>query len=207
LDQKSLQLNKFWYKISRIIIWIFFRLNIFVKIKIEKLEEIPETGAAVIASSHKHWLDILLLCLINPRNIHYVAKRELYKNKLAAWYFDVTGCIPIQRDEIDIEAFAKIIEILKDEEIIGIFPEGTRNKGDGIKELKRGIAFMLLKNKIYPPIYPIVITYKKGKLIGLPLKINIIIGRKIDASKYSKSKVLTEEIYKKLIDLYIKSTK
>ena len=205
MDEKSRQFNKLFYNLSRIIIWLFFKIFFLLKIKIVKFEEIPETGAAVIVASHKSWLDILLLCLINPRNIHYIAKIELYKSKIAKLYFDATGVIGIKRGEKDPEAIAKIVETLKQGEIVAIYPEGTRFKGDGIGELNNGIAVMLLRNKVYPPIYPVVITYEKGSFLGLPLKINIIVGEKIIPSNHQSVKVLMEEIRQTLTDLNKKS--
>lgn len=201
LGEKTTHFNKFVYDISKNSIWLFSKIFILFNIKINYLEKIPESGPVVIVSSHKHWLDIPLLCLINKRYLRYVAKKELYKNSFFSWYLDSTGCISITRGQNDKEAIEKIVGALKQDEVVMIFPEGTRHKGEGLGELNNGIAVMLLRNKIYPPIYPMVITYQTGFLFGFPLKINITIGKKIDPSKSRKINELMDEIRNSMLTL------
>lgn len=204
MEKKCSQLNKCLYNISKGVIWLSFKMCFLFKIKVTVSENIPNIKSAVIVSSHKSWLDIPILTLLTKRYIHYVAKKELFKIGIINWYLNSTGVIPIDREKVDKGALNKIAKTIKNGDVVAIYPEGTRNKGEGIGKLSSGIAYVILKNKIYPPIYPVVITYQKGKFFGLPLKINIILGKKIDPLDFSNQKDLMEEIYKSMTNLLIK---
>lgn len=203
MEKKCLQLNKCLYNISKGVIWFSSKMFFLFKIKIIILERIPNIKSAVIVSSHKSWLDIPILTLLTKRYIRYVAKKELFKSKVIEWYLNSTGVIAIDRDNPK-SALNKIAKTIKNGDVVAIYPEGTRNKGEGIGKLNSGIAYVILKNNIYSPIYPVVITYQKGKFFGLPLRINIILGEKINPLDFSNQKDLMEEIYKSLSNLLIK---
>jgi 1-acyl-sn-glycerol-3-phosphate acyltransferase len=204
LAKKCLSFNKTVYDITRIGIWIISKIFFIFDVRITYLEKIPTSGSVILAPSHKSWLDIPLLTLLTKRYIYYVAKKSLFNiNKFIEWYFNSTGVIAIDREKkVKRNAINKITKTLKEDKVVAIYPEGTRFKGEGIKELDNGIAYILFKHQIYPPIYPVVITYQKGKLLGLPLKINIILGKKINTADYSNQEDLMSAIHNSLLELF-----
>ena len=86
-------------------------------------------------------MDQCNIIISTKRCIHYMAKKEYfdkkYKEGKFAWFFRQTGCIPVDRSKKDEQATTSAIEVLKNKEALGIFPEGTRNalKEEKIKEL------------------------------------------------------------------------
>lgn len=90
-------------------------------------ENIPESGAIIVAGNHKHLMDQCMIIISTRRPIHYMAKCEYWKGPFA-WFFNMAGCIPVDRDRKDKAAVDSALEVLKNGQALGIFPEGTRNR-------------------------------------------------------------------------------
>jgi len=95
--------------------------------KIIGKENIPRDGAIIICANHKHIMDQCAILISTKRMVHYLAKKEYFDGKFA-WFFKMAGCIPVNRSIKDTDASLKAINILKKNQAIGLFPEGTRNK-------------------------------------------------------------------------------
>lgn len=95
--------------------------------KIINKEYIPETGPVIIVGNHKHMMDQCAIIISTKRIIHYLAKKEYFDGHFA-WFFKITGCISVDRSIHDKEASTQALEYLKNNQAIGLFPEGTRNK-------------------------------------------------------------------------------
>lgn len=92
---------------------------------------IPERGRIILAGNHTNYFDCLLVASATKRCVHYLAKDELMKGPLK-FIFKGLGIIPVNRRQKDKAALEKAEEILRDEKLIGIFPEGTINRTDDI---------------------------------------------------------------------------
>ena len=105
--------------------------------KIIGKENIPKEGSIVVAGNHIHIMDQCNVIISTKRCLHYMAKKEYFDNSKVAWFFKAAGCIPVDRSKKDEEATSHALEVLKAEEALGIFPEGTRNalKEERAKEL------------------------------------------------------------------------
>lgn len=157
--------------LMRILFKIYYNPTIINK------EVIPKHGPILIAGNHKHVYDQCLTIMATKRPIHYMAKKEYFDGKLA-WFFNLVGCIPVNREIKDTKAKNYAIEILKNNGAIGIFPEGTRNKTKSVLlPFKFGTVSMAKKTNA--TIIPFGLTgdYKfrsKNLTIryGKPFKIN-----------------------------------
>ena len=132
------------------------------------LENIPKDGAYILAGNHIHLLDPGPIMSITNRHIHFLAKTSLFKFPQSL-IFNNMGLIPVNRDNKDREAYEKAIEYLNNGEIIGIYPEGTRERGRGLLPFKTGAVRMA--NETNTPIIPFATIgryrpFKKG-LINL----------------------------------------
>ncbi len=91
-------------------------------------EVIPKKGPIIICCNHKHLFDQNLIILSTRRPIHYMAKIEYWQSWKTRWFFNFSGCIPVNRSIHDENAKDMALEVLRNGGAIGIFPEGTRNK-------------------------------------------------------------------------------
>lgn len=139
-------------------------------------ENIPKEGGVVLACNHKHNFDCGMLLSGTKRCIHFLAKEELFKG-LFGWFFKFMGFIPVKRKTKDGKALPMAVEYLKNDKVIGIFPEGTFNKSeDPILPFKIGAVKMAYDSKC--PIVPCIIKgeykmFHKGPTIEFyePIKI------------------------------------
>lgn len=109
--------------------------------KIIGKENIPRNEGCVIASNHVHAIDPAILIYSTRRIIHFIAKKELFLGKMK-WFYLSFGTIPVDRDKKNPMALAVAEEFLNNNEVIGIFPEGTRNRDGGLLPFKFGAVKM-----------------------------------------------------------------
>lgn len=141
-------------KICQIIIKTicFIAAKIVYRVKIEGIENVPKNSACIICGNHVHALDAPALIASTSRKIRFMAKQELWKSvgfKFMAWIFEV---FPVARGQKDTEAIKTSMKILKSNEILGMYPEGTRNGIErGIKP-KNGAVNLAIRMNV--PIIP-----------------------------------------------------
>ena len=160
------------YKILRPIVVMFFK--IFYHPKIEGKENIPDDGRIILAGNHVHLLDPVLLASATKRQIYFLSKRELFKGPLNVFFVSL-GCVPVDREGKGFESIKQATELLHNDECVGIFPEGTRNKTDDIVlPFKLGTIMIAKRGK--SDIIPFAVT-GKYKLVRNNLKLQV--GEKI----------------------------
>lgn len=121
-------------------------------------ELIPENGRIILAGNHTNYFDCLLVGCSTKRCVHYMAKDELLKGPLG-FVFKALGIIPVNRRTKDRNALFTAIKTLKEEKLIGIFPEGTINKTeDVVMPFKYGAVKM--SQEAESDIIPFAITGK-----------------------------------------------
>lgn len=163
------------YKILRPLIKVY--VKICYKPSYKGLENIPKKGRIVLAGNHTSIMDCILLISSTKRTIHFLAKDSLVKG-FKKIIFKNMGIIPVNRNIHDKNALKSAINILKKDEVIGIFPEGTINKtNDTIMNFKIGAVKMAYESDSY--IIPFTIKgkyklFKKGITIEFMKKIKPI---------------------------------
>ncbi|MDQ0860017.1 1-acyl-sn-glycerol-3-phosphate acyltransferase [Bacillus sp. V2I10] len=156
------------------------------RIEIIGLEHVSTQNALIVAANHVSNYDPILLSCVLKRNIHFMAKAELFRNRFLKWFFTAVYAISVDRQsEIVIRPVRQTLRIINNKEVFGIFPEGKRCKNEELVQPKKGVAFIACKTNA--PILPIaIIGVKKG--IRTPIK--IVIGPQVnvchlDISDYS----------------------
>lgn len=167
-------------------------MNTIYKPKIEGKENLICDTNFILAGNHKSLLDIPLVATSVEPHVHFMGKKELFENSVFRYIFTKLGSFPVDREGIDINAIKTAIRLLKEDEILGIFPEGTRNKDNILLPFKEGTTRIAIKTK--KPIIPFGISgkYKVGG------GITIRFGEAIDFNKievenkneYLKDKVM-----------------
>ncbi len=144
------------YKLIRFFSVIYLKL--FFRFKVYGSENIPTEGNIIICGNHSSNNDTLMMAMTTKREIHYMAKQELFKNPLLRWVFTKAHAIPVNRDGNDMLAIRNAIRVLSAGEVLGIFPQGTRDKGGIHKEdaFKTGVATISVKTK--SPVIPVFIS-------------------------------------------------
>lgn len=122
-------------------------------------ENIPKSGKCILAGNHLSDFDAYLLFASTNRPIHFLGKKELFDGKMS-WFFKMMHLIPVDRKNKNPEAKSTAIEVLNEEKVLGIFPEGTYHKEDLLLPFKPGV--ISFAEKTGAPIIPFAIdsTFK-----------------------------------------------
>ena len=127
-------------------------------LKIHDIEKVPMSGGLVVASNHISSLDPPVLGVSVPREIHYMAKKELFVNPWMRMLVLGLRAFPVDRSKSDMNAIKSAIRKLDDGLAVGIFAQGTRNSGDA-KALD-GAAFIAQRAGV--PLLPAAI-WREGR--------------------------------------------
>ncbi len=163
----------------------------------EGRNNIPKSDSVILAGNHTNNLDAAIMLAGPKRVVHMLAKKELFKSKISNAFFRSMGCIPVDRKIHDENAKSEAIEVLKNNEVIGIFPEGTVNRtNDIILPFKYGAVSFAKKTGAY--IVPFTIT-GKYKLFRRSIKITYGKPYKVTDDLEIENKKLMNIITKMLI--------
>ncbi len=130
------------YSISRGIVRAIYRL--LFRLEARGVSNIPASGPVILCSNHKSLQDPFTLGAMVPRKVHYMAKAELFRIPVVSTVIRAWGAFPVKRGAISKEAIRTAIELLQKGEVMGIFPEGTRNETLGAA--KRGAVTIAIRS-------------------------------------------------------------
>lgn len=175
-----------FYKIARVFIRLY--LKIFYKWRIYGAENVPNNGSVILIVNHINIFDPLVVACSIDRQVHFMAKDELFKIPILKRIITSFGAFPIKRGGSDRKAIKTGLELLKNDKIMGIFPEGTRSKTGEIGKGLPGAALFALKTDA--AVIPIGLSssYKFFK----PISINF--GKPICLEAYKQERLTSEDI-------------
>ncbi len=153
----------FWWLMKYVLLGPVLRL--LYKPKAVGLESIPE-GPAILAANHQSFLDDLLLPLLVPgRKVVFLAKADYFDKWYLRWFFKGANVIPVRRESRSAAeaALQTGVQALREGNLVGIFPEGTRSPDGRLYRGKTGVARMALEAQV--PVVPVAIT---GTFEALP---------------------------------------
>ncbi len=190
--------------IRRIVIALL-RVIFLILFRVEKVGEknIPKEGAYIVCANHRSNWDPPILVSSIKRVSYIMAKEELFKNNFIKWIAKKCCVFPVKRGKMDIESMKFALKVLKDEQILVIFPEGTRNGMEKNGRAQNGTAFMALKTGV--PVIPVGI---QGTLKPFH-KVKLNYGKPLDFSKYKTNKPekeLLDKVSKEIMDNIIMLT-
>ena len=151
-------------------------------------ENFPTDGPFLIASNHASHFDPPLVGCHVPRQMRFFARKSLWNNKLVAWWMDQVETIPVERDSGDVGAIKRVLQALRENRAVVLFPEGTRSPDGQLQKPKAGVGLMACKTGV--PVVPCRVygsfeAFGKGRVIprfGTP--ISIVFGPPITAAEY-----------------------
>ncbi len=141
---------------------------------------IPADGAAIAAGNHIHLADPVFLYFAQKRQLRYMAKGELFKNKFLGWVCGNYGAFPVERGTGDTESINTAEQMLADGKVMAIFPEGTRSKDGKVGRGKAGVMHIAYQSGV--PIYPFAVYAKKSAL-RIGSKYTIAFGEPVTAAE------------------------
>lgn len=113
------------------------------KLRYEGKENLPKTGAYIVSANHLTSFDPVLLAMNSGRVIHFMAKYETFEKPFTRFFLTHFNSFPVKRGSSDKSSIEYAIKLIKHGEVIGIFPEGTRNKEGGEpQKAKSGVALI-----------------------------------------------------------------
>ena len=158
------------------------------------LDNIPKTGAVILASNHLSFIDSVFLPLVIDRNVAFLAKSDYFTGKgMRGWatkmFFKATGMLPIDRSggKASEASLNTGLRRLAGGDVLGIYPEGTRSPDGKMYRGRTGVARMILEGHV--PVVPVaMIDTEKVMPIGSRIpkvrRIGVVIGEPLDFSRF-----------------------
>ncbi len=194
----------FW--IARFLIAIYIRA--FCRLKRIGHTNVPREGGLIIASNHLAAADPFIMGSAVPRELAFMAKKELFEIPIEGWLIKRFNAFPVDRFGFDLAVIKKSLEILESGMALVMFPEGTRSKDGKIRDGKIGIGMLARKAKV--PIIPVYIENSKKAWFNFITGKRFVVrfGEKITAEwitaqENSKDgyRAITEEVMRRIIEL------
>ena len=192
-------------------------LKLVYRIRIEGLENLPKKGPAIIAANHLSFLDSFFIPLAVPRRkVTYLAKADYFKSWKTAWFFNMVGQIPTEREggQKSQQSLDIATEVLEQGNLLGIYPEGTRSPDGYLHRGRTGVARLALKAGA--PVIPCgligttEVMPKDAKFPRLSgrLRVHVRFGKPIQVDRYAGRETdrvvlrsLTDEIMYEIMQL------
>ena len=163
-----------------------FIMRIAFSMQVEGKDNVPKEGGVILAANHSSLLDPVVVGCATDRRIRFMAKRELFNNPLLGALASGLGAFPVQRGKDDRNAFHIALRVLRDGEVLGMFPEGTRSPDGRLQKAYSGAAILAEKTDAYLVPVGIIGTGKvmrKGTIIPRRERICVRFGKPINPAE------------------------
>ena len=172
--------SRVFYRIIRFLIEVFCR--IYFRLRVFGSDNIPKTGAFILAPIHRSNVDTPIVSVVTKRRLRFMGKDSLWKIKPIGVILSALGGFPVTRGSADLEALKRCLAVLKLGEPLVMFPEGTRQSGPKIHPLFDGAAYLAIKADV--PIVPVGFggtegVMPKGSKMVLPRRCSVVVGKPI----------------------------
>lgn len=163
-------------------------VRLFGKVEMKNKHVLPKNEGYIVTCTHRGWLEIVILGMCVPKPIHFMAKKELFENKVIGRFLRSINAFPVDRENPSPSSIKQPVKLLRSGEVVGIFPSGTRAAENA--PLKRGAVTIsnLSKAPIVPALYVGPRTLKELRKMK---KATIIFGEPIYINTSSKDELAT----------------
>lgn len=184
----------------------FICLNIFYRLRIHGVDNIPGRKPFIICSNHIKWMDPATVGVAIPARyrIRFMAKKELFNILIFSFIVRMAGAFPVNREQADYGAIKKAFQLLKEGHVLGLFPEGSRSKDGKLQKAQNGAALIAVRSGV--PVVPVAIVgpYRFLKPLNVYIGKPFVLPPLVYDSKEDKKARLAEmsyEIMGKIRDL------
>ncbi len=171
------------YRVSCLLLKAIFRS--YNRWEVSGREHIPETGAVLLIANHTSYADPPIIGAACPRPVNFMAKAELFRVPMLSAFISRTHAFPVKREAADRHALRHGLHLLKNGQVLLVFPEGKRSSDGRLMPFEAGAAFLALAGD--SQVVPVGIDgadrlLPRGKPVLLPAKLRIRFGPPIDLS-------------------------
>ncbi|MFQ5628328.1 MAG: lysophospholipid acyltransferase family protein [bacterium] len=182
----------------QLLIQIWFRMGLRLHVKYK--ENIPRSGPVIIASNHVSGFDPFLVGSLLPRVSYYLAKKELFENIFLRLLLQFLRAIPVDRSGQSVGGVREIKKVLEKEQLILLFPEGTRSLDGKIGEPKKGIGLLACTtNATIVPVFIDGMFKRKPSVLKRP-KVVVTFGEPLYPQKLLATAKNRKEQYSAISD-------
>ncbi|HMJ02224.1 MAG TPA: 1-acylglycerol-3-phosphate O-acyltransferase [Conexibacter sp.] len=192
-------MNPILYWLIRGVLQPFFHL--YFRLSRVGRENIPQDGPLIFTANHRSFLDPFVIGTMMRRPIYYVAKKELFRNRVQGWLLNSLGAFPVDRGNADQDMVETAKAILARGDCVLMFPEGTRVRPGPPGPAKRGVGRLALETGV--PVVPVAVIgttdVRRGWRIR-PRKVRIRAGRpltfpQVEAPSRELAQAVTDRIW------------
>lgn len=158
-ERKRAKRKGWFYALGQFLLRLFYYPV--YRIKVEGRENIPAEGPVLLCSNHVAMKDPVLLGVAQSRQVFYMAKEELFRNKFIGAVLRGLGAFPVRRGSGGADALADAYALLEENALVGVFIEGHRSKTGELQKPKTGAALLQYRTKA--TVVPVCITGGNGK--------------------------------------------
>ena len=146
-------------------------------------ENVPADGPALLVANHASNLDPPIAVILLRREVHFLAKEELFRVPLLGTAIRHLNAHPVRRGGVDRQALRECASVLASGGLLLLFPEGTRTRDGALQEAKTGAGMIALQAGV--PVVPVYIdgtfdAMRRGMWFPRPRKVRVSYGRPFD---------------------------
>ena len=170
----------------------FFR--VFLRVHATGVENLPEAGGCLVCSNHISAMDAIAIAAVCPRQIRFLAKKELFRVPLIGWFIRRLGAFSVDRGASDVAAIKKIIAVAEEGEVVSIFPQGHRYAGMNPADtpIKSGAGMVALRAGC--PVLPVAVKTKRQRYT-LFRRVELVFGTPIPVADLCDAELSGKEAY------------
>ena len=154
MKRKMSLFYRFARVVCNLVMALWFRLEVY------GVENLPQDEGYILVSNHRTYLDPVLLGLRIKRELHFMAKAELFRNRFFSALIRKLGAFPVSRGTGDTSAIETAEQIVRQGHVLALFPEGTRSKTGEIMRFKSGA--IVVASETGADIVPTAIYFQRG---------------------------------------------
>lgn len=154
----------------------FFRFILFVRAK--NADNVPREGGAILCINHIAAVDPISVSAVCPRQLRYLAKKELFRVPLLGWLIRRLGATPLDRGGSDVAALKRTVSLAAEGQLVAVFPQGHRQPGKNPADtpIRNGAGMIAFRAKV--PVVPVCLKMKKQRY-ALFRRVEVIFGKPI----------------------------
>ncbi|TQR19787.1 lysophospholipid acyltransferase family protein [Psychrobacillus vulpis] len=173
---------------------VYTALNPVYRFEVIGADKFPKEGGILLCANHIAALDPPVVGINAPRPVNFMAKEELFQIPILKSILPGVHAFPVKRGMSDRDALRRAIKLLKDGEVVGLFPEGTRSKDGELGKGFSGAGFFALRGEANVVPCAIIGPYKPFK------RLKVVYGEMIDMQPFRDRKASAEEVTEVIMD-------